>query len=370
MPTRTHPVDACPGALQLHAAADGGLARIRVPGGRLSVPAFRAVLSASASLGDGVLELTSRANLQIRALRAASSLGLRLAAAGLLPSATHERVRNIVASPLAGPVVRALVRDLDVALCARPALAGLPGRFLFAVDDGRGDVAGLEADVTAVVNASSVAVLLAGVDVGIRTSLPSAASLMLDCAAEFLALRADEWRIAELPSGPARIATALGCGPADPVSFGSAAGLPLGLIAQPDGLVALGAAVPLGRLTQQHGSALLHAAATEIVITPWRGVVLPDLPRSHAEPATLEAAGLLLDPEAPGVAISTCTGRPGCAHALADVRADATAMIAAGTVTSTPVHWSACPRRCGRPRGDAIDIIATPDGYTITRETR
>ena len=98
-------------------------------------------------LGDRRLELTSRANLQIRGLRAedAETLATGLRMAGLLPSATHDAVRNIAAPPLAGPSLRALVGELDDALCADPVLAGLPGKFLFAI----GHVA-LAADIAAV----------------------------------------------------------------------------------------------------------------------------------------------------------------------------------------------------------------------------
>src|SRR5262245_44311241 len=118
VPTRERVVDACPGALQVHQAADGGLARIRVPGGRLPAEAFRAVVTAAAELSDGTVELTSRANLQVRGLAAGAevALGERLAAVGLLPSASHERVRNIIAAPLAEPPVRALLRELDHAV--------------------------------------------------------------------------------------------------------------------------------------------------------------------------------------------------------------------------------------------------------------
>ena len=149
-PDRSVP-DGCPGALTTHLAADGPLARVRLPGG-LVLPQQMHVLARSAEeLGDGTVELTSRGNVQLRAVSDPVDLASRLADAGLLPSATHERVRNILASPLSGRVgglidVRALVGELDEELCARRDLAELPGRTLFALDDGRGDMCGLEPD--------------------------------------------------------------------------------------------------------------------------------------------------------------------------------------------------------------------------------
>ncbi|HEY0000232.1 MAG TPA: sulfite reductase subunit beta, partial [Actinoplanes sp.] len=145
-PLRRSDVDACPGALRLHAAADGPLARVRLPGGMLS-GAQLAVLGALArECGDGRLELTSRANVQLRALQGEdpTALAALLTQAGLLPSQTHETVRNIAAPPLAGALIRGLVQELDRALCADPELAALPGRFLFAI----GEVP-LDADVSA-----------------------------------------------------------------------------------------------------------------------------------------------------------------------------------------------------------------------------
>ena len=61
--------DACPGALRLHAADDGALARIRVPGGLLTLRQAEAAATAADRLGDGRIDLTSRGNLQVRGLR-------------------------------------------------------------------------------------------------------------------------------------------------------------------------------------------------------------------------------------------------------------------------------------------------------------
>ncbi|MGB6181991.1 MAG: hypothetical protein WBF79_12170, partial [Rhodococcus sp. (in: high G+C Gram-positive bacteria)] len=51
--------DACPGALQLHEAADGLLARVRLPGGELTSHQLQVLATASTELADGNLVLTS-----------------------------------------------------------------------------------------------------------------------------------------------------------------------------------------------------------------------------------------------------------------------------------------------------------------------
>ena len=152
---RSRDDDACPSALQVHRAADGALVRVRLPGGALTAEQLQTLAELAERIGSGSLELTSRGSVQLRGLPDAPAdqalIAEAVAAAGLLPSATHERARNIVASPLSGRVggladVRPWVRELDAAILAAPALAGLPGRFWFALDDGRGDVSGLRAD--------------------------------------------------------------------------------------------------------------------------------------------------------------------------------------------------------------------------------
>lgn len=87
-------------------------------------------------------------------------------------------------------------------------------------------------------------------------------------------------------------------------------------------------------------------------------------------PARIEDAGLVIAPDGPWETVTTCTGRPGCAKSLADVRADARA-VADRTRGPLPVHWSGCERRCGHPRGTAwVDLVATGAGYRITAPGR
>ncbi|MER6142606.1 nitrite reductase [Streptomyces sparsogenes] len=169
--------DACPGALRLHPADDGALARVRVPAGVLTARQALVLALAAEELGDGRLDLTSRGNLQLRGLDAGcgADLAARLRTAGLLPSDRYDRVRNIVASPLSGldgvgradaPAwargLDALLREDGPARSGFAELAGLSGRFLFAFDDGRGDVAALGADVTLIAEPDGGAVLRLG----------------------------------------------------------------------------------------------------------------------------------------------------------------------------------------------------------------
>ena len=374
--------DACPGALQTHTAADGALARIRLPGGAVTAEQVHVLATAARELGDGAMELTSRGNVQLRGLRPGSEpeLGSRLADAGLLPSETHERVRNVLASPLSGRSgglldVRGWVAAFDAGLRADPTLAALPGRFLAALDDGRADVAGLGADVGLLaVGADDVALLLAGTDSALRTTPREAVDLLLAATRAFVDERAAQggsaWRLAELAGGPARVAARVAGRARAAVSPVALPGAPLtgpaGSVPQDDGRTALIAVVPLGRLTVDQAE-LLAATCSELVVTPWRSVVLPDLP-DEGVGARLAAAGLVLDPSSPWLQVTTCAGRPGCARSLADVRADASAAVAADGLPASGVrqHWAGCERRCGRPPGAVVvDVVAIGAGYRI-----
>jgi precorrin-3B synthase len=376
--------DACPGALQTHAAADGALARVRAPGGLLAPAQLRVLATAARELGDGALELTSRGNVQLRGLRPGTEpeLGARLAAAGLLPSETHERVRNVVASVLSGRSgglvdVRLWVPAFDAGLRADPALAALPGRFLATLDDGRGDVAGLGGDVGLLaLDARTVALLLGGVDSGLRASPDAAVELALAATRAFLDERAEQggsaWRLAELEAGPQRVASRLngrhgGFGPKLEIPAAPVIG-PVGAATQADGRIALIGVVPLGRLSAEQAD-LLAGLAPEVQVTPWRSVVVPDLTEDAVDDAAVDLyrTGIVFDEESPWLRVTACAGRPGCAKSLADVRADAVAAVTSGSLPADGArqHWAGCERRCGRPRGDVVDVVATGSGYRI-----
>ncbi|MGV0790942.1 precorrin-3B synthase [Mycolicibacterium sp. XJ1819] len=371
---RTRDQDACPGALQLHPAADGALARVRLPGGVITPTQLEALARAATDWGSQAMELTSRANIQIRGIRdpaGTAAVAEAVAAAGLLPSETHERVRNIVASPLSGRVgphvdVRRLVEELDRAIQARSELVELPGRVLFGVDDGRGDISGLGADVGVHVlgdgDDGPAALLLAGRDTGVRVDLADAVPAVVEIACRFAGLRGTAWRIGELTDTGALLAGFTATAPPgaghEPVTRP-----PVGWIPQNDGRVTLGAAVPLGVLRARVAE-YLAAVSAPLAVTPWRSVLIFDLSEDAADVAlrVLAPMGLVFDETSPWLAVSACTGRPGCAHSAADVRADAEAAVAEPAVGHR--HFVGCDRACGSPLGAQV-LVATGDGYRL-----
>ncbi|MEV3989840.1 cobalamin biosynthesis protein CobG [Streptomyces sp. NPDC049837] len=364
--------DACPGALRLHRADDGALARLRVPTGVLTSRQVDVLADAADRLGDGHLSLTSRGNIELRGLGEGCGLGLAdaLRDAGLLPaSERHERVRNMVVSPLAGADVMAWAVELDELVCGEDWTAELSGRFLFAVDDGRGDVAALAADVT-LLAAPDGAALLRVADRTYRVAGADAPRAALAAAEAFLAAAREAgtgaWRVRELPAGQdVDVTRHLGRAgiTAEPVSdFVRVTGAPVAPGVLGDGTVSVLAR--LGRVTSAQFRALLPAR--EVRVTPWRGFVLPGFAgRAAAEERlrALEEAGFITRTDSPWIGVSACTGRPGCGKSLSDVRADARPREGA-----LPVHWSGCARRCGHPQGVTwTDMVATGEGaYQMT----
>ncbi|MFN6546695.1 precorrin-3B synthase [Mycolicibacterium nivoides] len=375
--TRTRDQDACPGALTVHQAADGALVRIRLPGGMVAAAQLTALAEVAEQFGSPAMELTSRGNIQIRAVSDTDAAAAALAGAGLLPSPTHERARNIVASPLSGRSggvidIRPLVTDLDRAIQADPALAGLPGRFWFSLDDGRGDVSGIDAD--AGVHArddGTCALLLAGRDTGVRLDTGEAVATLITVARRFVDIRGKAWRITELDDHSALLDGLTADAPPG-ATWPPTVTPPVGWIEQRDKRVALGAAVPLGVL-QARTAHFLAAIEAPLVITPWRSVLVGDVTEGVADASlrVLAPLGLVFDENSPWLRVSACTGSPGCAKSATDVRADAADAVnapaqadSAGPRREIHRHFVGCERACGSPPTAEV-LIATEDGYRL-----
>ena len=280
-PTRRTRTDMCPGVLRPWPADDGALVRLRVPGGRVSPESLAALHRVAASYGDDEVHVTTRANLQLRALpmsrdgRLADEVVVAIAATGLLPAPSHELVRNILVSPLTGLVggrtdLRPVTDRLDAGLRADPGLAGLSGRFLFVLDDGRGDLVDRPGDLGLAALDAGTVQLRVGADWSAVTPLEEAADRLLDLARGFADARGSgpdaSWHVRELP-----VQLAAAC-PGDGRLPTPAPALPYGPV--PDssgGIEHVGA--PGGVLTGATIDRLTGDDVTELIVTPWRGVL-------------------------------------------------------------------------------------------------
>ncbi|MDV8002981.1 nitrite reductase [Rhodococcus sp. IEGM 1408] len=281
-PTRRTRTDMCPGVLRPWPADDGALVRLRVPGGRISPTALAALHGVAARYGDDDVHVTARANLQLRALPTGpdGQLDTRvisaIAATGLLPAPTHDLVRNILVSPLTGlsggrADLRPVTERLDAGLRADPGLAGLSGRFLFVLDDGRGDLVDRAADLGLAVLDSDTVQLRVGEHWSRVVPVDEAADHLLGLAREFARARGDgpdaPWHVRELSEplvaprpGDGRVPSPSPALPYGPVPGSTG---PLEHVEAPDGI--LDRAL-IARLTDP--------APDELVVTPWRGVLI------------------------------------------------------------------------------------------------
>lgn len=242
---------------------------------------MRNLADVATTYGDGDLHLTARANLQLRGLPLADGVlpgevVAAIAATGLLPHPTHELVRNVMVSPLSGisggvADLRDLAHAFDDLLCADPALADLPGRFLVVLDDGRGDLQGRTLDLGAMaVDEVSVQLRAGSHGWGDVVTLADAPAALVALARTFLAVRGDgptaAWHVDELDrpllSGDRDVRTLRNAGPLPygPFDGGEHLEVPGGVLT-PDLLRSL------AELPEEH----------RLVVTAWNGIVVPTL---------------------------------------------------------------------------------------------
>jgi precorrin-3B synthase len=287
--SRNH-ADRCPGVLRPWIADDGALVRLRLVGGVLPTDALRALVGIAEKFADGTILLTKRTNLQLRGIAheggcVPPALVTALTEAGLLPSPSHELVRNIMVSPLTGRAggradLRAMALELDRQLCADPAFAGLAGRFLFVLDDGRGDIAGRTLDLGIMaVNAETVQLRIGSHHWGAVVDLDEAPEALLAYALRFLDARGEGetalWHVDELPGQGSELINQHHA--RDLRTQVATVPLPYGIITQDDGRNAEHVAVPDGLLTAALAESILARAGDEVIVTPWRSIVIPDL---------------------------------------------------------------------------------------------
>jgi precorrin-3B synthase len=384
----------CPGIAHAVPAKDGMLIRIRVPGGMISASELAAASEVSAAFANGQIEITSRANLQLRAISTGDlgHVSAALSAAGLFPSARHDRVRNIVTSPLAGFAPddlidsRPMIRELDAQLMADATLTGLHPKFSFGINGG-GQWFSEEADDLSLrafgtQDTPLFQLFLGNVDTGFAVENKCAVECLLTAAGACLTL-ADRFavpvRARKLTAIPGALelvveAVASLVTPSQPVrTLKVVTEAPLGVYSVGD-LATIVPGIPLGHLTARqakHLSDIALECGADLRLAPWHGVVLCAVPKTLVAEAVaqLESVELWCDGRDGFRGIDACAGSAGCDASLADVRAVATTLgrqLAGRDLRAGwRVHLAGCEKQCAMRHAATAELIATPSGYSM-----
>jgi len=348
------PKGRCPSLYDPMASGDGLLVRIKPHGAVLTANAARQLGVATSRFGNGVIELTSRAAIQVRGLsvKGTTPFAAAIVAAGLADADPDvERRRSVIVPPLADKTTRAVATAVEQSLACDPRLTALPPKFAVSVDGNGvlplGDV-GADIQVACLDAACSVTLVGTGRSVTVAaTDVPET----VVC----LALALLEVGVRRLPAP--RTPKAIGWLPHREGEYGA---FGLGL---PFGATTAAALVSMADLSEQAGDGTLR-------VTPWRAFVVPCV--SAAACTRLRdagsALGLIVDPADPRLAIITCPGQPSCASATVATRADAMQLVELGLPAM--VHVSGCAKGCAHPASARITLVGENGLYGIVRDGR
>ena len=349
----------CPGAWQPMRSGDGFVVRIRPHGGRIDADQAAGIADLAERHGNGLIDLTNRANLQIRGVSEHSHPPLieGLAKLRLLdPDPEIEARRNVLVTPFwtVEDEVISIAQKLERRLADGP--IGLPAKFGFAVDcGGERMLAGASADVRIERGVDGQLLVRAdGIEFGHRVTRDEAASVALDLAKWFVA----SGGVAE---GRGRMAAHIKAGAQLPEALNGDA-LPARQQAAPKlGLAPHGAlfGVAFGQITHTT-LRWLAERASGLRLTPWRFLLAEGLREMPA------CDGLIIDGDDPLLRVVACSGAPRCPEAHADTRALAAA-LAPHLAADTRLHVSGCAKGCAQSGPASITLVATAEGFDLVR---
>ncbi|OWU73038.1 cobalamin biosynthesis protein CobG [Marinibacterium profundimaris] len=357
----------CPGAWVPMASGDGLVVRVRPRLARLSRAQVEGLCDVALRYGSGVIDITSRANLQLRGVAEADHEALlqELARLGLLDvDPGLEGRRNVLVAPDWRTGDR--TARLAEALLARLAdLPELPAKFGFAVDAG-------------------AALWLEGASADIRLETGADGGLVLraDGAASGRAVREDEAvdRVVELAewfavaagraSGGAsptlrrmtRMARLLEAVPLPEAWTGVA---PCAGRAAPrgPGMTRIGPVVgfAFGQARAGRLPEILKAAGAQAVrVTPWRCLVLEGgRAVAHAPDHAIT------DPGDPLLGIDACPGAPLCPSASVETRALARRLAREPGLAGRSLHVSGCAKGCARARPADLVLVGREGRFDL-----
>ena len=350
----------CPDAWRPMLAGDGLLVRIRPPLGRVTREQTLGLCDAATAHGNGLNDLTSRANLQIRGVREESWRPLidTLLDLGLIdPDPIREARANILVAPewRTGDDTHRIAELLRAHLADLPEL---PGKIGFAIDAG---VAPVLQDAPAdfrIERAESGTLIMRadGRTLGTPVSPGTEVDRLIALADWFVdsggtasgrmvrhSAPLPDWAAAATP--PAASAPVLRVGQH---SLGLALGLPFGRIA---------------------ASALARYVDTELAIqairiTPWHIAICEADAALMIEPDPID---FITDPASPTLHADACVGAPACPQGTVETRALA---LRLAPHIAGRLHVSGCAKGCARVASADVTLTGREGRFDLAFDAR
>lgn len=351
----------CPGALRPMASGDGLIVRVRPWCGAFTLEQADGLAVIAERLGNGQIDLTRRANLQLRGLRphGLAELHAALERLGLLDcNPEGEAARNVMVGPLSGVDpsenmdVRPIARELSEALASDPRFAALPTKFGWLVDGGGlSSIAGERADVALCATKDGMAIRLDAEWLGVAE--PRQALTKVLAAARAFAACGGRGRLRDRFAG-------------DPAPLAPAPKGGQRLIGTLSGAVGLAAA--FGRVEAAQLRALVDqaakAGASEFRLSPWRALYIPTL-NGEALAQAARGLGWIVDGNDPVLRVDACPGAPACTSSTVDTRR--AARLLALSVFPGSVHVSGCAKGCARSKAADLVLVGEHGRYNVIR---
>ncbi len=399
------------GLFYLTPTKDAFMARLRIPGGVVKTFQLREIARVAQELTTGYVQITTRANLQIRLIQPKDTPELlrRIQAVGLhTRGAGADNIRNITANPTAGvdPAeiynVMPLCQDLAQIILNDRAFYDLPRKFNIAYDGGGligtvEDTNDIGARAVKVGEDVFFRIALGGAtghkafarDLGVLVSPTELNRVVCALVRVFIAngnrtdrKRArlkhllDTWTLDQylaetekLLSSPLRRATLEEA----PLAYagGELAHSHIGVYAQlQPGLNFVGVALPVGQITPKQMQRLADLAdnygSGEIRLTVWQNLIIPNVPDAFVETLKKALTRMGLDWRQSNIrsGVIACTGNAYCKYAQADTKAHALTLAAAlekklNLDQPINIHLTGCPHSCAQHYMGDIGLLGT-----------
>ncbi|WP_299635800.1 cobalamin biosynthesis protein CobG [uncultured Ruegeria sp.] len=343
----------CPGAHRPMMSGDGLVVRVRPRLARLDADQALGLCDLADRFGNGTIDLTNRANLQLRGVEEEDHQPLlkELAALNLLDAEPGIEIRrNILVTPLyqTGDLTARLTHKLIGRLADLPAL---PAKFGFAIDTGPERLlASDSADIRLETGADGLILRADGCETGRSVTETDAIDHVIALAMWFSKTYTPETR---------RMARVIG---ALPQEWQGCAPGSVGAKLQP-GPCELGAlyGAAFGSLPARKLYDMIEdSGASALRVTPWRLILLEG-------GAAIPAPAFVEDGTDPLMTTDACPGAPFCPQAQAETRDVARALASR---ISGRLHVSGCSKGCAHMGPADITLVGHNGRFDLVKQGR